>query len=104
MVRPHEIPVGVEEQPNMAVAEGQPDGQHGRLQARPQAVVGRRLLVLVPNEQAEVVPALDTAPLFALGRKEGRKVGGRLLLFIENTEAVLLSDDDGEVQRVSNIV
>ena len=50
----------------MAVAERQPDGQHGRLQARPQAVVGRRLLVLVPNEQAEVVPALDTATLFAL--------------------------------------
>ena len=68
MIGPHEVAVRVEEDADVPVAQREPDGQHGRLQPRPQTEFGRGRLVLVPNEETEVVATLHSATLFALGR------------------------------------
>ena len=55
----------------MSVAKSEPDREHRSLQSRPQAVVGRRRLVLFPNEETEIVSAFHSATLFALDEEEG---------------------------------
>ena len=66
VVRPHEVPVGIEENPDAVVAPGDPDGHHGGLDPGAEVELRRGLLILFPHEDPDVVPTHHTVTFFAL--------------------------------------
>ena len=66
MVRPHELLVGVEEDSQRPIAPGHPDGQDGSLEPGAQVEVHRLDLVLLPDQETDVIPTLDSCYFPAL--------------------------------------
>ena len=58
VVRPHELPVGVEEDPDASVAPGDPDGQHRRLEPRTQVELCSFVVALIVQQETHVVATL----------------------------------------------
>ena len=74
MVRSHQLLVGIEKDADLSVAPRDPDGEDGRLEPGAQVEVERLLLVLLPDQEADVVAALNARDLFAL-YKGKHKIG-----------------------------